>query len=59
MKNRSKFWNPQTYGYRFLTGAKRLRGLEPGRTKLTAVQACGILFLYYASNAMDKAGWSY
>ncbi|KAF4960323.1 hypothetical protein FGADI_970 [Fusarium gaditjirri] len=57
--HRSRFWNPQTLGYRCLTEARRLWELEIGHAQLTTVQAAIVISIVYDANGSDKVGRSY
>ncbi|KAF4344780.1 nitrogen assimilation transcription factor nirA [Fusarium beomiforme] len=59
MDRRSRFWNPQTLGYRFLAEARRLWELEIGQAHLATIQAAIVLALVYIANGSDEVGRSY
>ncbi|KAI9150215.1 Nitrogen assimilation transcription factor nirA [Paramyrothecium foliicola] len=59
MSNRADFWEPHSMGYQFLAETKRLWELECGRSKITTVQAGGILCSIVNANGMDKVGDAY
>ncbi|KAM0188465.1 hypothetical protein ACHAPI_010571 [Fusarium lateritium] len=57
--SRAEFWNPSTYGYRFLSEAKRLWEHAQDSNDLTTVQAGMVFNLIYNMNGADKLGFAY
>lgn len=59
LKQRSEFWNPNTYSYRCLAEARRLWELQKSQQlyNLTSAQAATILGRIYFANGMDEMGW--
>ncbi|RYO09559.1 hypothetical protein AA0119_g978 [Alternaria tenuissima] len=60
LKQRSEFWNPNTYSYRCLAEARRLWELQKSQQlyNLTSAQAATILGRIYFANGMDEMGWT-
>ena len=60
LEGRARFWDPKTWGYKFLSEARRLWELEAGsEPKITTVQAAGIFCMIYSVDGMDRIGNKY
>ena len=60
LKQRSEFWNPNTYTYRCLEETRRLWELQKSQQvyNLTSAQAATILGRIYFANGIDEMGWT-
>ncbi|KXJ88330.1 putative zinc finger protein [Microdochium bolleyi] len=57
--NRAEFWNPSTYGYRFLAEARRLWEIAQTGNDLTTIQAGMVFHIIYNLNGADRLGYVY
>jgi hypothetical protein len=59
-QGRARFWEPQTWGYKFFSETRRLWELEIERpANITTVQAAAVICTILAVDGMDKVGGNY